>query len=114
VEPAATQNHEPRIRQCGEPVKLPSPFALKIFHAAGCGRRQGSSMNSLRSALTAVLAGSPDPEIRAKGDYEGGLPPSIQLAKSVYHVLGTKCIPCIGLDKGGCSQDWLPHYLIMP
>jgi hypothetical protein len=98
VEPAATQNHEPRIRQCGEPVKLPSPFALKIFHAAGCGRRQGSSMNSLRSALTAVLAGSPDPEIRAKGDYEGGLPRSIQLAKSVYHVLGTKCIPCIGLD----------------
>jgi len=105
VEPAATQNHEPRIRQCGEPVKLPSPFALKIFHAAGCGRRQGSSMNSLRSALTAVLAGSPDPEIRAKGDYEGGLPRSIQLAKSVYHVLGTKCIPCIGLDNfsGGFS-----------
>jgi hypothetical protein len=27
-------------------------------------------MNSLRSALTAVLAGLPDPPIRAKGNYE--------------------------------------------
>jgi len=28
-------------------------------------------MNSLRSALTAVLAGPPDPSIRAKGNHEG-------------------------------------------
>jgi hypothetical protein len=39
-------------------------FALKILDAAGCGRRQGSAMNSLYSALTAVLA---DPKIRRSG-----------------------------------------------
>src|SRR6266853_2050174 len=41
-----------------------SSFALKILDAAGCGRRQGSAMNSLRSALTAVLA---DPKIHRSG-----------------------------------------------
>jgi hypothetical protein len=40
--------------------KSPFPFALLILHKAGCGRRPGSQMNSLRSAWTAVLADSKD------------------------------------------------------
>jgi len=47
-----------------------SPFACRMFCMAGCGRGQGSAMNSLRSALTAVLAGLTDPKMQAKGDTE--------------------------------------------
>ena len=49
-----------------------SPFALLIVDAAGSGRRQGQAlMGAPRAALTAVLAGTPEAEIRAKGDPEG-------------------------------------------
>jgi hypothetical protein len=54
---------------------LPSPFALKIFKYS-CPRRL------------------PDPDIRAKGDYDGGLVESRILLESVYDVLGTLCIAC--------------------
>jgi len=47
-----------------------SPFACRMSSKAGCGRRQGSAMNSLRSALTAVLAGLSDSKMQAKGDTE--------------------------------------------
>ena len=96
---AAAQKPEQRNGEGRAAVRLPSPFALKILHTAGEGRRQGSSMNSPCSALTAALAGSPDPQIRAKGDYECGQPRVPQLAKSVYDVPGTKCILCPGLDR---------------
>lgn len=45
-----------------------SPFACRMFSKAGCGHGQGSAMNSLRSALTAVLAGPTHPKMQAKGD----------------------------------------------
>lgn len=49
-----------------------SPFALLIVDAAGSGRRQGQALTgALRAALTAVLAGTPEAERRAKGDREG-------------------------------------------
>ena len=52
-----------------------SPFALLIVDAAGSGRRQGQALTgALRAALTAVLAGPPEAEIRAKGDREGRRP----------------------------------------
>jgi putative transposase len=51
---------EERIQISGDRM-MPSPFALKILVTAGCGRRQGSAMNSFRSALTAVLAGQDKP-----------------------------------------------------
>jgi hypothetical protein len=41
-----------------------------MFSKAGCGRGQGFTMNSLRSALTAVLAGLSDSKMQAKGDTE--------------------------------------------
>ena len=44
-----------------------SPFACRIVSKAGCGHGQGSPMNSLRSALTAVLAGTTHPLTQAKG-----------------------------------------------
>ena len=47
-----------------------SPFACRMVSKAGCGRGQGSAMNSLRSALTAVLARLTDPKMQAKGDTE--------------------------------------------
>jgi hypothetical protein len=53
-----------------KPALRKSPFACWMFSKAGCGRRQGSAMNSLRSALTAVLAGLTDPKMQAKGDSE--------------------------------------------
>lgn len=45
-----------------------SPFACRMVFKGGCGRVQGSAMNSLRSALTAVLAGLTDSKMQAKGD----------------------------------------------
>ncbi len=53
----------------GKPMKLPSPFVLQIFFAAGSGRGQGSPMNSLRSALTAVLASRPILKIERRGTW---------------------------------------------
>ena len=50
-----------------------APFACRMFSKAGCGRRQGSAMNSLRSALTAVLAGQTDPKMQAKGGFASRL-----------------------------------------
>ena len=47
-----------------------SPFACWMVSKAGCGRGQGSTMNSLRSALTAVLAGPTHSQMQAKGDPE--------------------------------------------
>src|SRR5215471_5758541 len=47
-----------------------SPFACRMVSKAGCGRGQGSAMNSLRSALTAVLAGLTHSKMQAKGDTE--------------------------------------------
>jgi hypothetical protein len=47
-----------------------SPFACRMFSRAACGRRQGSAINSLRSALTAVLAGTTNSKMQAKGDPE--------------------------------------------
>ena len=47
-----------------------SPFACRMVSKAGCGRGQGSAMNSLRSALTVVLAGLTDSKMQAKGDTE--------------------------------------------
>jgi hypothetical protein len=47
-----------------------SPFACRIVSKAGCGRGQGSVINSLRSALTAVLAGLTHSKMQAKGDSE--------------------------------------------
>src|SRR5262249_17675274 len=59
---------------------------------------------SLRSAWTAVLASRPC-LIRN----EGGLPRPTSAkhssVKSVYHVLGTKCILCAGLDTHSCERD---------
>jgi hypothetical protein len=43
-----------------------------MVDAAGSGRRQGQALTgALRAALTAVLAGTPEAERRAKGDREG-------------------------------------------
>ena len=47
-----------------------SPFACRMLSKAGCGRGQGSPINSLRSALTAVLAGPTHPQPEAKGAAE--------------------------------------------
>jgi hypothetical protein len=47
-----------------------SPFACQIVSKAGCGRGQGSAINSLRSALTAVLAGPTHSTMQTKGDTE--------------------------------------------
>ena len=47
-----------------------SPFACRMVSKAGCGRGQGSAINSLRSALTAVLAGPTHSKMQAKGDPE--------------------------------------------
>jgi hypothetical protein len=47
-----------------------SPFSCRMFSRAGCGRRQGSAINSLRSALTAALAGPTDSKMQAKGGPE--------------------------------------------
>jgi hypothetical protein len=80
-------------------MKLPSPFVFKILHTAGEDRRQGSSINSLRSALTAVLASRPDTHRKTKGDCERCLFRFLTPLKSVYHVLGTMCLPCPGLDR---------------
>ena len=72
-------------------MRLPSPFALKIFSKAGEERSQGSSMNSLRSALTALLPGLPDPYIRAKGDYECGRL-RIVISKKVYTMSSVRSV----------------------
>jgi hypothetical protein len=47
-----------------------SPFACRMVSRAGCGRGQGSAINSLRSALTVVLAGPTLSKMQAKGDSE--------------------------------------------
>jgi len=52
---------------------LPSPFVFIIVYTAGEDRGQGSSINSLRSALTPVLASRPIPNMKTKRDYEGGI-----------------------------------------
>ena len=49
-----------------KPTLPKSPFACRMFSKAGCGRGQGSTMNSLRSALTAVLAGQPTLKCRRR------------------------------------------------
>jgi hypothetical protein len=51
-------------------MNWPSPFVFKSFFTAGADRRQGSSINSLRSALTAVRASRPIPNMKTKGDCE--------------------------------------------
>ena len=98
-------------------MKLPSPFALKILHTAGEARRQGSPMNELRSALTAGLAGQPDPKIRAKGAYECGLSEDSSLRK-LYTMCSVRCVyyvPVRSRSRGnarppfarlGTSHDW--------
>ena len=63
-----------------------SPFACRMFSKAGCGRGQGSAMNSLRSALTAVLAGLSDSKMQAKGDTE---PRHCRVGYTLYRT-GTK------------------------
>ena len=70
------------------------PFALSSLFAAAWGRRQGSAMNSLRSALTAAPSGRLILRSRRRETLRG----LTVMRKSVYHVPGTMCIPCIGLD----------------
>jgi len=43
------------------------PFACRMISMARLIRRQGSAMNSLCSALTALLAGPTRPPVQAKG-----------------------------------------------
>ena len=77
-----------------------APFACRMFSKAGCGRRQGSAMNSLRSALTAVLAGQTQPQMQAKGGFASRLCTSdiltIELVQNIGQVTpkslkGLKC-----------------------
>src|SRR6266851_4798488 len=65
---------------------------------SAAARRQGSTMNSLRSALTAVRADPLQPQIRAKEDYEC-LAANSESEQTVYDVPGTMCIRCSGLDE---------------
>src|SRR5260370_38243699 len=65
---------------------------------SAAARRQGSTMNSLRSALTAVRADPLQPQIRAKEDYEC-LAANSESEQTVYDVPGTMCIRCSGLDR---------------
>lgn len=52
-------------------MRMP-PSALLIVDAAGSGCRQGHALTgALCAALTAVLAGTPKAEIKAKGIREG-------------------------------------------
>jgi len=90
-------------------MKLPSPFPPISVYKTGQLRRQGSSMNSLRSALTTHLSGP--------GNLRSGRSRTtmavLEIAKSVYHVPGTLWILCPGLDRdssrpfGGCVNP--PH-----
>jgi hypothetical protein len=75
-------------------MNLPSPFVFSSFFTAGEDRRQGSPINSLRSALTAVLASRPIPNMKTKGDCEWRPIEARSLFESVYDVLGTFCIVC--------------------
>ena len=70
-------------------MKLPFPFALNIFNACRRDRRQGSAMNSLRSALTAVLAGLTDSKMQAKG--------GIESRRCASDILTIKLVQNIGL-----------------
>ena len=76
-------------------MKLPSPFPPISVYKTGQLRRQGSSMNSLRSALTTHLSGP--------GNLRSGRSRTtmavLEIAKSVYHVPGTLWILCPGLDS---------------
>ena len=83
----------------GTPVRLPSPFALKIFQYSRRGLLSRLSDELATLGLDSHPRRLADPKIRAKGDYEGGLVESRILLESVYHVLGTMCLPCLGLDR---------------
>ena len=80
-------------------MRVPFPFALQIFPTAGGGPRQGSAMNSLRSALTGTPAGYPIHRSGRRGTTNVARGSTRQTRKSVYHVLGTKCLLCPGLDR---------------
>jgi hypothetical protein len=75
-----------------------SPFACRIVSKAGCGRGQGSAMNSLRSALTAVLAGLSDPKMQAKGDTESRRCASDIL--TIELVQNTGLVTCTDAEQG--------------
>jgi hypothetical protein len=73
-----------------------SPFACRMVSMAGCGHRQGSAMNSLRSAWTAVLAVPMRPQMQAKGASESRRCPS--------DILTIELVQNIGLVKTLCRH----------
>jgi hypothetical protein len=50
------------------------PFALKIFHTAGCGRLSRLFDELAMLGLDSGPRRLPDAKIRAKGNYRGGQP----------------------------------------
>ena len=77
-----------------------SPFACRMISKAGCGRGQGSAINSLRSAWTAVLAGQSDPKMQAKGESESRRCTSdiltIELVQNIGQVTSARGLDCTG------------------
>ena len=86
-------------------MKLPSPFPPISVYKTGQLRRQGSSMNSLRSALATHLSGP--------GNLRSGRSRTtmavLEIAKSVYHVPGTLWILCPGLDRESSRPFFSPN-----
>ena len=73
------------------------PFALTILNEAGCGRRPGSAMNSLRSAWTVVLAGRKTIHYQGEGELPGGdCSGNVQLANNDPTIFIDELLPSHG------------------
>ena len=110
-------------------ARAPLSFALFIVPKAGGNARQGSSINSLRSALTSFATGPGLARKRAKQSYEEArnvsqglgdpfrrqqFDPQASYTKAnitncVTHVLTPKCYPCAGQYKNRLQDAILPH-----
>ena len=76
-------------------------FACQIVAKAGCGRGQGSAMNSPGSALTAVLAGLTDAYRQAKEDPE--------LRHRASGILSIELVQISGRSVTGGAGELKPH-----
>ena len=79
-------------------MKLPSPFVFKIFL---CSWLRSPSRLSDELATLGLDCGPrqpPDTPYENEGGMRMRLAQGSISLQSVYHVLGTMCIPCPGLD----------------
>lgn len=82
-----------------------SPFACRMVSKASCGPGQGSAMNSLRSALTAVLAGLTDSKMQAKGATE-----SRRCASDILTIELVQNIGLVRMFRIRCIVAWRPQH----